>query len=268
MFLSEKKIGPDQAKIMLASNKNRPIRPRYVAQLARDMLAGEWRDYSVIKVASINEVDVLIDGQHRLSAIIQAGITSTFIVMSDLDLEDQRNTDTGIKRTLSDTLSMMGKQNASVLSGAAGWLWRRKRKIYTGNAAPTISEGLAIVKDNPGLETSITFTHGACRHLKISHGLGACLHYEMSAISSEAADDFWNKLDTGLNIHARHPIYLLRSRLEDNAVSSVSKLDRYMVAALIIKAWNSYMSGEEMGVLRWTRGGPTPSPFPEMTGLP
>ena len=258
------KIGPERAKELLAINRNRHVRASHVASLARDMSAGRWGSHSVIRIAQTPDGDVLIDGQHRLLAVIKSGETVQFVVMSGLQLDDQIDIDTGIRRSLADTLQLNGESSVTVIAAAIGHLWRRKRRMYTSNAAPTRSEGLRLLADNPALRESITPTSKASLLLKYPHGLGTCLHYEMCGIDSESAWDFWEKLTTGLGLHERHGIYLLRGRLQENAAASYRKLDVSHIHALTIKAWNTYMRGTETGVLKWTRGGATAEAFPEL----
>jgi hypothetical protein len=257
------KIDPDRARELLAKNHNRNIRTQHVAKLARAMMAGDWRPGSVISFASMQEDDVLIDGQHRLRAVVQADVTIEFIVIYGRDIEDQQTLDTGIARTLSDTLTLSGEVNANSLAAAINWHWRRVRKYYHDGHTPTIPEGMRVLEEHPGLRLSIQPTRHACRLLKFSHGLAACLHYEMTGIDPDSAEEFWTLLDTGLHLHERHPIYWLRVRLENNAVA-ISKIDTSMIHALTIKAWNAYMKGSDVAQLRWIRGGAKPEPFPEL----
>ena len=265
--MTVEKIGPDRARELLGLNVNRRVRQAHAIRLRRDMEAGNWRPYSVIRLARTEHGgEVLIDGQHRMLAVVASGLTFEFIVISGLDIQDQEVVDTGIIRSLSDALTLRGEANASRLGSAIGVYWRRQRKMYTENWAPTIAEGLAVLREHPRLRLSIQPVGMAAGRLKVSHGLAACLHYQMTDLDSEAAADFWGKLATGADLHDRHPIHLLRTRLERNAITSGPRLDRPMVHALIIKAWNAYMRGEDVGTLKWTRGGPTPESFPELIG--
>lgn len=266
MEIRIEKVDPERAKALLAGTRNRRLRNYYVAKLARDMEAGNWRPNSVIQIATTPDGEVLIDGQHRMAAVISSNVPQEFIVACGLSLNDQLVIDTGRSRTLSDTLTLRGETNTQTLAAAIGWLWRRQRGVPASQSMPTMAEGLQVLHDNPALRQSLAPTRPACSSLRISGGLGCCLHYEMSKLDPESADDFWHKLHTGLDVHERHPIYLLRSRLEKNAISTVARIDTVMIHALIIKAWNVYLHGGELGSLRWGRGGANPEPFPAMEG--
>jgi hypothetical protein len=264
MEIKIEKIGPDRAAELLATTINRRLQPPHSARLARDMEAGEWRPNSVLQVAHTERGDCLIDGQHRLEAVRITGQPQEFVVIYGLSLDDQKVIDTGRARTLGDTLTLHGEPNATLLAAAVGHLWRRDRRLYTSSNGPTITEGIALLAEHAALQQSIAPTRHASRALKIPFGLACCLHYHMAAIDAESADDFWYKLGTGLDLHATHPVYQLRTRLEANAVSTSVKLGRIVIHALIVKSWNAYIRGEDIRALRWIRGGARPEAFPEL----
>jgi len=255
------KIGPERAEQLLAGQRNRHLSREHGLKIARDMASGDWRPNSVIQIASVNGEEVLIDGQHRLYAVTLTGTPQEFVVIYGLTLDDQQVIDTGRKRTLSDVLALQGETRTTILGAAIGYYWRRQRGQFTSHLMPTAAEGLVVLREHPGLRDSIGSTHLASRALKMPGGLCCCLHYEMAALDRDSADQFWQSLARGTSLHERHPVYVLRQRMEKNIIS-VAKLDGPMIHALIIKAWNAYILGEEITFVRWTRGGATPEPFP------
>lgn len=263
MNISVEKITPERAKELLAANgHNRPLRPRYVRTLATDMASGNWRlNGEGIKFAKNG---TLLDGQHRLAAIIESGTTIELVIVRGLDASDQETMDTGRKRLLSDVLTLRGEENASALASAIATRWQRQQGQIFGHATPTTQQAIAVLDAHPALRHSVTTVNRASRALRIPHGLSAALHYEMTILDPEDADDFWHKLATGLGLHERHPVYILRRRLEDNAATLGKKLDRVMVHAYLIKTWNSYREGRDMAIVKWTRGGASPEAFPEL----
>ena len=261
------KIGPERAKILLSTTRNRRLNPPHSAKFARDMEAGNWRPNSTIQIAKTADGECLIDGQHRLQAVIITGRPQEFIVIYDVSVDDQAVIDTGRRRSLSDTLAIRGEANTSLLAAAVAYIWREQQNLPPGSKmTPTIAEGLRLLGEHSALKYGIQPTRIAVRQLRVPPGLACYLYYRMAGIDADCSDDFWHKLGTGLDLHARHPIYLLRGRLEANAASTTVKLGSVVIHALAIKAWNAYVRGDEIGTLRWTRGGPTPQPFPELEG--
>jgi hypothetical protein len=263
-----RKIGPAEAEeLLLLNRRNRHSRPTHVARLAADMANGDWRNGSTILLADDGGVQLLLDGQHRLAAIVKSGVTVELVIISGLALDDQAAVDTGLRRGLADVLTLAGEKNSAALASAIGWYWRRQNGYTRTSQTPTVAQGLAVLRDNPGLRECFTSPRRAAEGLKISRGLAACLFYEQLAIDAEDAAAFWDMLATGLvpDQNPFHPIYLLHSKLEENAKAAYKRLDAISTAALIIKAWNAFVEGRDIRMLKWARGGASPEPFPELS---
>lgn len=108
MFRSEvKEITPDIALEMLAHNlrNNRMIREYDVAKYAREMRAGNWK--LTHQGVAFNTQGELIDGQHRLMAVIQAGVPVKMLVTYDCDDNVVSLIDSGVARTLKDQIGLV-----------------------------------------------------------------------------------------------------------------------------------------------------------------
>lgn len=112
-------IDPDQARTLLEDPerpRNRPISATRVAALAADIREGRWADLS--DPIRVDEHGHLLDGQHRLAAIVQAGATLRLPVMS-LSRDLLRVIDTGVSRSARDILKIArAAKNYSVVAGA------------------------------------------------------------------------------------------------------------------------------------------------------
>lgn len=109
-------ITPEMAKELLKNNaKNRKVKHHKVAEYAALMKAGKWKSNTgePIKV-SIN--GNLLDGQHRLLAVIMCGIPIEFLVTTELPEDVFDVLDTGIRRNASDTFYIDGVKNAIPIS--------------------------------------------------------------------------------------------------------------------------------------------------------
>lgn len=74
MKMSYEYISPEKAAVLLeTNNENRKISKGTVEAYTQDILAGNW-DEQVGVAISIDENGVLRDGQHRLAAIVNAGV--------------------------------------------------------------------------------------------------------------------------------------------------------------------------------------------------
>ncbi len=125
-------ITPAQAKEFLRLNsRNRPLRPSWVKTLSEIIERGEWMvTHQGIAITRDNQ---LLDGQHRLAAVIRADITVQMQVTFDCDPATFMVMDGGIKRTVQDQLGIPG-----MVGTVARLLWRLPR--HTDNAKPSSTQ--------------------------------------------------------------------------------------------------------------------------------
>lgn len=101
-------ITPTMAKKWLGANytKNRKLRATVVSRYARDIKAGKW----IVTHQSIafNTRGELIDGQHRLAAIIEADTDTKQMVTRDVPCAAFSHVDLGFSRTAEDVLRAEG----------------------------------------------------------------------------------------------------------------------------------------------------------------
>lgn len=111
-------VTPNMARAWLAKNKNnRNVRAMLVRAYARDMKAGKWRLTG--EAIKFDADGWLLDGQHRLLAIIESGATIQMFVIRGLEPEVKNVIDTGAGRTGTDALTFNGYKYASLMAAAA-----------------------------------------------------------------------------------------------------------------------------------------------------
>lgn len=99
-------ITPEMAEEFLKHNtRNRNIRLPYVEELATYMRQGKW-DVTHQGIG-FYEDGTLFDGQHRLHAIIKAGVPVKMMVTYGIALA-ATHADTGLKRSEADLVKLMG----------------------------------------------------------------------------------------------------------------------------------------------------------------
>ncbi len=112
-------VSPAMAEYWLQSNTfNRKVRKSRVRLYARDMAAGRWLfNPQGIEFA----VDgTLINGQHRLMAIVQSGVTVQMVVWFNVPPSTRQVIDIGGGRSLADTENLTTSQAAVTLSMMRG----------------------------------------------------------------------------------------------------------------------------------------------------
>ncbi|MFD0393422.1 hypothetical protein ACFQ3Z_16450 [Streptomyces nogalater] len=131
-------ITPDVARDMLRRNThNRPIRQNRVNANVRMMLAGQWDvNGEAVKIAHDGTI---LDGQHRLLAVVKSGVTITTLVVTGLPLKAQDTMDGGAKRTAGDVFALRGEHNSAILASVARkvWLWDNGDKRFSAGESAT-----------------------------------------------------------------------------------------------------------------------------------
>lgn len=111
-------VTPGMAAEWLKKNyNNRPLRKDIVEHLARVIKSGGWTPDSGRIV--FLESGLLVDGQHRLSAIVKAGIAVFVDVKFNAMPECVPNLDKGEKRTPAEQLRRLGFENSHRVTACA-----------------------------------------------------------------------------------------------------------------------------------------------------
>lgn len=96
-------VTPKLAEEILNKNEdNRPLRASHVTALAKAMKRGEWK--LTHQAIAISPEGRLLDGQHRLWAVIESEVSATMLVARNVPADTYDCLDIGKKRTISDVL--------------------------------------------------------------------------------------------------------------------------------------------------------------------
>lgn len=249
-------ITPEMAAEMLKGKaSNRTPSAHHTDFLTEAILRDEW----VLNGEPIilNGDGSLLDGQHRLLAVIKANKSITSLVVRGVSKSAFTTMDQGRRRSAADVLGIEGLANSRTLATAARnlELWRRRRPGSFWVSAQfhvTNAEILGIVRDHPHLVECVSSVTGLRKVQRLMPpGIAAWLYYEFSRRDVDGAAEFFRLLEHGENFGTGHPVFHLRERLLDNITNS-SKLPKDILVALVIKAWNGYVAGREMKLIRWS----------------
>lgn len=259
-------IDPDEAEEILGGNvNNRHVRHSKVTRYARAILSDQWTLNG--ETVKISDSGKLLDGQHRLLAVIEAQYPASFVVVRGLPESAQETIDIGDKRTLSDTLMLRGEPNANNLAAALMTAYRVSRGSMNHGVVswPTNQDLLDYLANNPRIRESVPVNFRAHKNaLRYPPSQAWALHFLMSEASSgEEADAFWNGVFDGVGLDDGSPVLTLRNFL----IRDLSERRRAAVKfrlAVTIKAWNAVRSEKAMAIARWTSAGPGAEPFPNV----
>ncbi len=258
-------ISPDRARqLLLLNENNRPIIKANLKKLCRELINGQWKmNGETIKISSDGAV---LDGQHRLHAVVQTGISIETMIVYGLNDDVFATIDQGAQRSLSAILSIEKNANAKVCASIVPLLRKYKNnKIPNQFDYGEISkiESLAFFNENKAVIVRAATFVASNKNLKkiISPGYLGFLYVVFYEIDSSACSDFFNKLSVGMFYNEKDPIRVLRERLIDIATSK-NKEDQVYRSAYTIFAWNAYRKNKEITFLRWTTMGNTTQDYP------
>lgn len=244
-------ITPSKAKRYLEQNVgNRPLKNSHIRFLVSEIENGNWKcNGESIKIGTNK---LIIDGQHRLSAIVKANKSIKTVVMTGLDPDVFDTIDTGKNRSPGDTFALMGEKNTNQLAALIKCLHRYYDLEWRKMAHISNSEYEKLLERWPDTREVV-----ATYDLK-APGLipKRCLHlcyYVFKRKNKEQALDFMTKLCQGNDIPARSPIMALRNKIMEGKLKGM-RMDPDILIALIIKSWNLYRDGKSTTRLTYKKG--------------
>ncbi len=240
------------AKMLKKNNMNRRISTTQVDRYAQAMLSGEWVENG--QTISVAEDGTLLDGQHRLLAVIKSGVAIYFLIVYNIPKDAMATIDAGFVRTLAHVLDIKKVANSRHAATITKHLYIHDvadAEMRWRNCKDTQRNALLENFYNANSKSINEATAMACssrHHFNISH-MGLC--YVIFARKNPAkADVFFHLVKTGENLPAKHPVIALRAKLMDNRISK-DKLSVRETTALYIKSWNAFIKGKTLVNFRW-----------------
>ena len=263
-------------KIRLLNNpSNRPYKPAIAKRYVSEFLRGVWMlNLESIVIGRSGEVR---DGQHRLVAFILAEQQRSidpkrwghkhlkFDCLLGFGVADDSKTadsyDKGQNRTLGDVIyrherfgkkvtTKDQKKISSALASAIRLVWLRAggQKISDAPHFPH-SEAMEFYAKHPDLLKSVKFIieldSGETGNEKnigssLSLAYASGLHYLMTHVNPEKANEFWTSVATGEGLSKGSPILALKSYL----AKKTAKRDE--IAGSVVKAWDAFLGNKSV----------------------
>lgn len=257
MEINLETVTPETAAELLKNNNaNRPLKEGHIMFLAREMKSGDWM--TTPDPIKIGHHGNLLDGQHRLRAIVESGKTLNMYVARDVPNEQFKVLDTGKNRSKADVLAIAGFKEYNNISGICGFIWNHENFRYSEkhNMPASNTQILEFATANKALLSEI---------IKVAHKRNKAfskilpiatiggLDFIFRAIHEERAKTFIDKLCYGLDIQADSPILHLRNVLIRNS-QKLEKLHRKDITAYVFIAWNHFRKGNTVKKLTWKPG--------------
>jgi len=253
MKIEERLVTPAIANDLLQLNvNNRKFKEKIVFKYAKEMSENRWKRGTgeMIKIATDGTI---LDGQHRLFAVIKSNKSVYFHFALELDPSIYDVLDSGSLRNASDSFKIEGISNSNLLPA----LIQLKETLSKGRLDPRGTYNKLSTTQlleeyhkreqfyNNVASKSLTWYSNFAQVLPPSE-IGGFYAFFLD-INKENAESFMIQLCTGADV-TNSTILLLRNRLIQNKIS-LKKLPRYFIQVLIIKTWNFFRKNKEVSVL-------------------
>lgn len=236
------------------NDRNRKIRTHWVDALARDMREGNWMFNA--EPVRFDRNGTLLDGQHRLHAVIRSKLTQRFLVVRDLEPETQRVTDIGRARSLGDQLNIDGVITSGSNAAALGRLLVRYDKWgdlgRSGQNQPSNAEIREFI------EAHVDEVHRAVvvgnrarnRGFPVAPAVFGMCYFVCARRDRTAADSFFiEQLAEGVGLTPDSPARALLVRLRSDHHSD------HDTVCYVFHAWNHFRRGTGLVRLNAPKGG-------------
>jgi hypothetical protein len=271
-------VTPQLAKKWLTEchyEHQRPLKRTTIMHYAKEMLKGDFIPFTHLDFVINGKSKQLIDGQHRLSAVIESGISNWFcvteVIVKDQDEAGKRYgaTDLPTLRGFDDTVRVMGLDAINLPSGThIKSLSAALKVIYQGfmNDGMRHSFTVLYLKSIEWSKYYLIYleclkdcdTYKLKTKLQTAPILAAALS-TLRFSTQKLPDDlcpehFWTGVATGDMIKAKSPMAKLRNLILESQLRS-SKFQRGNISPSDLKAyatvaWNGYVSRREFSFLR------------------
>lgn len=241
-------VTPGLASELLKRNPdNRNLKPIKAQHFATDMINGRWAfNGEPIIIARSGELN---DGQHRLTALIEANTTLPFLFVFGVERDSRTTVDQGSARGAGDYLTMDGYTYAKNAATAGKYIIAYERSAgrnLSARGGITNAEVLERVRHDEGIIKAAAYAH---RHVKsyrhlVAHSIIATAHYLLSEIHPAEAENYLDQVCLGENIKRGDPAFAVRSALAGERKYRDDALE------IIFHGWNRYRSGQTLQLVR------------------
>ncbi|MFE7193753.1 hypothetical protein [Kitasatospora sp. NPDC057541] len=264
------KVTPEIAEEFLSrASVNRPLDKGQVRTLAEAIIRGEWR--LTHQGIAFDKAGELLDGQHRLHAIIEANSPAEMFVVDGLSRDVFPVLDTGKRRSAADTLSSTGEKYLTLLSSTIRHVILFKampNEPWTGGRARVSNDRIlaAYNAEKDRYVEAVTAGRELSKHLFASQTAAAVGYFVTTEVAPAADIEEWvSGLKSGASLDSGDARLALREVPSDKQKrGSKRRLDMRDQVAIYIKAWNAWVEPEkvrELVLRRLRKKEKMPMPF-------
>lgn len=249
--VSTQRVTPSLAKRWLERHNthNRQVDDGTVDQYVRAIQEENW--YFVGDPIRFATDNTLLDGQHRLTAVVITGVTIPFVIIRGLDPATQLVMDQNKRRSAANQLGLLGIPDANNTSAIANMLLRWhsgdliRQDLKLSN--PEINEFVEAHRKE--MELAVTYSRRVNSAIKAKTSvMGAAFFKGMEASDEATAIEFFEGLAYGYNLGPDSPIGSLRNSLMRAHTPRFHRtsLPRLTELWYTCRAWNWWRKGKPL----------------------
>lgn len=262
------KITRDKAGEMLAANTaNRPVSKPTVRAYAEAMRRGDW--LVTHQGIAFDSNGVLVDGQHRLAAVIEADLPVEMTVFTDVAPDSFDVLDTGKRRNAADVLAIEAEKSTTLLAAMVLTVWlyhNRPDASWSGrSAAVTNHQIVQTLAAHPRIGEFVPLAERIANEtgmIKSASGASAYLIEQANRNRTAKLEDWYDGIIAGTGLHKNDPRLVFRrtmfSMTRRQAGVVQRRRDTREHLALYLKAFNGWATGEPLSSLRFAAREPVP----------
>lgn len=261
-------ITPQIAAAYLEGNVlNRNIRQFAVQAYARDMTEGNWQLTG--EAIKFSPDGTLLDGQHRLWAVIEANLPVQMFVVRGIEPEARKVMDSGMKRPASDMLTLAGYPCATLLAATAnlGLYMETDGTVSAASGSRRTryshTEIMEWVQDNPSAVDSVRLVASTLgKAMDAPPTAIAYAHWVLYRINPTECERFFDGV-AQMKTDGRGDPRLAMTRMFATARRNRVVVSHTVAISVIFRAWNAWRRGKSLTAIRTeVNGKPVPIPTP------
>ncbi|MBO0840934.1 MAG: hypothetical protein J2O49_08965 [Sciscionella sp.] len=259
-------ITPDKAQRWLdeANTHNRPLSAGQVRLFADAMLRGDWK--VTHQGIGFDADGTLIDGQHRLAAVVEAGIPVEMTVITDAPTDTFDVLDTGRRRGAADALAIEGEHNPRLLAAMVRIVYQYETKpdgSWNRGNIITNHQIMQALNEHPKLREFISVADDISSAISmIKSAAGAAAYLTARDVKPAKLQPWYDGLINGTGLTKSDPRLLLRNtmfRLGRKEAGQLQRRDPRQHLALYLMAFNAWAGDEPVTRLRYDPRQPLPA---------
>lgn len=238
-------ITPAMAQSWLKRNSgNRPLKQSHVLRLAKAIGAGGWKLTG--DPIRFSETGKLIDGQHRLQAIVLADQPAQCVVMQGLSDDIFDVIDSGSVRSRADAVHIkyqLPVEKTRLLSSTATIACYYERGIFSFRSGLESSDVLAYLDANPDMVDAVEYVHSTVpRESPVAKSIIAAFYFFARRLDHALADRFILRFGIGAVEGPSDNLLYLRNQCQ-NMRAARRPMPVGEVLGRLIVVWNSERRG-------------------------